>query len=273
VFSKATRVSPAMGVALVALMFAVGGTSFAQGAATKLGKIISGSKIKRASIPGNRLIKGGVTGDRIRSNSLTGKQINESTLGNVPSATRAQRVTLADRATNAQRATNADNALALGGTAAAGYLSFASRGIPSGTTVTGAFGIGSNVAATVTVTVVDPVTPLTPPTATADTAMTNDVRQVVQLPGPAPADLSDATVNFASAGTDADSSCTGTAAAPTAPAGKVCLYLSSAAGTGTAVDGESIPGLAGSRAGFVVHATNATLGQTGAFGTWAYTAP
>ncbi|MDX6561818.1 MAG: hypothetical protein QOD65_1632, partial [Gaiellales bacterium] len=182
-FSKLTRVSPAMGVAMVALVLSLGGTSFAQGAASKLGKLIGGSKIKRGSIPGNRLVKGGVTGDRIKGNSITGKQIDEKTLGNVPSATRAQRVTLADRATNAQRATNADNALSLGGTAAAGYLSFAGRGIPSGTTVTGAFGIGSNVTAAVTVTVVENPTPATPTTATATTAVTSDVRQVVQLPG------------------------------------------------------------------------------------------
>jgi hypothetical protein len=261
-----------MGVAMIALVLSLGGTSFAEGAATKLGKLISGSKIKRASIPGDRLVKGGVPGDRIKSNSITGKQVDEKTLGTVPTATRAQRVTLADRATNAQRATNADNALALGGTAAAGYLSFTTRGIPSGTTVTGAFGIGSNVTSAVTVTVVDP-DPDWDATATATTAMTSDIRQVVQLPGPAPADLSDASVNFASVGADADPSCTGTATAPTAPAGKVCLYLSSAPGAGTAVDGQAIPGLAGSRSGFVVHATNATLGETGAFGTWAYTAP
>jgi len=277
VFSKRIHVSPAMGVALVALAFAVSGTSLAQGAATRIGKLVSGSKIKRGSIPGNRLVKGGVTGDRIKSNSVTGKQINEKTLAKVPSAARADRVTLADRATNAQRATNADNALALGGTAAAGYLSFASRTIPSGTTVTGAFGVGANVTASVTVAIVPPPNPdanTTPNAATAGTALTSDLRQVIQLPGLAPADLSDATVNFANAGAaDADPSCTGTATAPTAPAGKVCLYLSSSPGAGTAVDGQAIPGLAGSRSGFVVHATNAALGETGAFGTWAYTAP
>ena len=54
-FSKRIRVSPAMGVALVALTFAVSGTSLAQGAATRIGKLVSGSKIKRGSIPGNRL--------------------------------------------------------------------------------------------------------------------------------------------------------------------------------------------------------------------------
>ena len=275
-FSKPIRVSPAMGVAFAALAFAVGGSSLAQGAATRIHKLLSGSAIKKGSIPANRLKAGSITGKQIKAGSITGKQINEQTLGNVPSATRAQRVTLADRATNAQRATNADNALALGGTAAAGYLSFASRSIPSGVTVTGAFGIGSNVTVAVTTTIVQPpgADASTPTAATSAAAMTSDIRQVVQLPGPAPADLSDATVNFANAGAaDADPACSGTATAPTAPAGKVCLYLSSAAGSGTTVDGQAIPGLAGSRSGFVVHASNATLGETGAFGTWAYTAP
>jgi hypothetical protein len=276
VFSKPIRVSPAMGVAFAALAFAVGGSSLAQGAATRIHKLLSGSAIKKGSIPANRLKAGSITGKQIKAGSITGKQINEQTLGNVPSATRAQRVTLADRATNAQRATNADNALALGGTAAAGYLSFASRSIPSGVTVTGAFGIGSNVTVAVTTTIEPPGTPGpgTPTNATSTTAMTSDIRQVVQLPGPAPADLSDATVNFANAGAaDADPACSGTATAPTAPAGKVCLYLTSAAGVGTTLDGQAIPGLAGSRSGFVVHAANATLGEVGAFGTWAYTAP
>ena len=245
-FSKLTRVSPAMGVALVALVLSLGGTSFAQSAATKVGKLISGSKIKRASIPGNRLIKGGVTADRIKSNALTGKQINESSLATVPSAKRAETVAVADRATNAQRATNADNALALGGTAAAAYLTFGTHTIPSGTTVTGAFGFAENV------------------TGLAGTPGI-DLQQVVQLPGLAPSDLTDATVNFANAAgvTDADATCTGTTLAPTAPAGKVCLYLSATQALGTAVDGAAIPLLPGSRAGFLVHAANTTARERG----------
>jgi hypothetical protein len=243
-----------MGVALVALAFAVSGTSLAQGAAAKIGRLISGSSIKKGSIPGNRLAKGGVAGDRLRANSLTGKQIDEKTLATVPSATSADKAQSAGTATNAQRATNADNALALGGTAAAGSLTFATRTIPAGLTVTGAFGMSSN------------VTTLTTPT--------NDLREVVQLPGLAPADLSDATVNFASAAgaVDADPACTGTPNAPSAPAGKVCLYLSATQGLGTTVEGQGIPLLAGSRAGFVVHAANLDS-ATGVFGTWAYTAP
>jgi hypothetical protein len=255
VFSNRIRVSPAMGVALVALAFAVSGTSLAQGAATRIGKLISGSSIKKGSIPGNRLTKGGVTADRIKSNSLTGKQINEATLAKVPSAATADKAQTAGTTTNAQRATNADNALALGGVAAAGYRTFATRTIPSGITVTGAFGISSN------------VTTLTTPA--------NDIREVVQLPGLAPADLIDETVNFANAAgpTDVDLSCSGTPNAPTAPAGKVCLYLTSMQGVDTTVEGTAIPLLLGSRAGFVVHAASLTTGSTGVFGTWAYTAP
>ncbi len=268
-FSKPTRVSPAMGVALVALAFAISGTSFAEGAATRVGKLVSGSKIKRGSLPGNRLVKGSVKGDRMRANSLTGKQINESTLATVPSALTAKKVGVADRATNAQRATNADNALSLGGTAAAGFMTFATRGIPSGVTVTGAFGIGSNVTVTNSFT-----TTAIPPTDTLSTAYANDVQQVVQLPGPASADLGSGNVNFAPGpnAADADSACAGSATAPSAPAGKVCLYLTSVAGSDTAVDGEEIPGLAGSRLGFVVHAVSATTSVSGLFGTWAYTA-
>jgi hypothetical protein len=241
-----------MGVALVALAFAVSGTSLAQGAATRIGKLISGSSIKKGSIPGNRLTKGGVTADRIKSNSLTGKQINEATLAKVPSAASADKAQTAGMTTNAQRATNADNALALGGVAAAAYQTFATRTIPSGITVTGAFGISSNVA-----------------------GAANDLREVVDLPGLAPADLSDETVNFANAvgPIDVDLSCTGNPNAPTAPAGKVCLYLSSTQGVDTTVEGTAIPSLLGSRSGFAVHAASLTTGSTGVFGTWAYTAP
>src|SRR5664279_524085 len=230
-----------MGVALVALAFAVGGTSFAQGAATRVGKLISGSSIKRGSI----------TGSRIKANSLTGKQIDEKSLATVPSAATAVRAQVADRATNAQRATNADNALTLGGTAAAGFLTYATQPIPSGATVTGAFGFAGTV---------------TDPAATG-----NDLEQVVSLPGSASSDLTDATVNFGPsvAAADGDPACAGNAGAPTAPPGKVCLYLATAAGAGTAVEGLAVPGLPGSRAGFAVHAVSAPAASTGVFGVWA----
>jgi hypothetical protein len=50
---------------------------------------------------------------------------------------------------------------------------------------------------------------------------------IVSLPGVAPVALVEETVNFATAAgvVDADATCTGTVFAPTAPAGKVCLYV------------------------------------------------
>jgi hypothetical protein len=64
------RPSPSMIVALLALLFALGGTAFA------LQKQSGNSLIRKHSLSGNRLQK----------NSVTGKQVKESTLGTVPSA-------------------------------------------------------------------------------------------------------------------------------------------------------------------------------------------
>ena len=85
--------SPAMVVAMIALVVAMAGTGYA---ASK----ISGSSIKKNTVPGNR----------IKKNSLGGTQINESKLGKVP------------KAAQADNATNATNANALGGKALAAVL-------------------------------------------------------------------------------------------------------------------------------------------------------
>ena len=51
----------------------------------------------------------------------------------------------------------------------------------------------------------------------------------IDLPGVAPAPLTDATVNFASSTggnvIDGDDACQGDVGAPTAPSGKVCIYI------------------------------------------------
>jgi len=113
--------SPAMIVALIALVFAMSGTAVAAS------KLISGDKIIKI---------GSLSGNRLRSQTVTGTQIKVSTLGKVPSAatadsatnathaasadsaTNANHATTADTATNATHATSADtatNANALGG--------------------------------------------------------------------------------------------------------------------------------------------------------------
>ncbi len=81
------RISYANVVATLALVLAVGGTSYA--AIT-----INGNNIKNRTVAGKKLKK----------NTVTGTEVRESKLGKVPSAK------LADSATNAGHATQADNA-------------------------------------------------------------------------------------------------------------------------------------------------------------------
>ena len=96
--------SPAMIVALIALVFAMSGTAVAAS------KLISGDKIIKI---------GSLSGNRLRNGTVTGTQIKVATLGKVPSAaladtatsaTNASHATTADSATNATHATSADSA-------------------------------------------------------------------------------------------------------------------------------------------------------------------
>ena len=232
----AKRVTPSMIIAIIALGVALGGSSVA----ATVTQAIRGSDVARNSLPGNRIQRGTLSADRLRANSITGRQINERRLAKVP------------RARIADTATTAANAQALGAKSAAAYRTFSDQVIPSGTTVTGAFGFSANV--------------------TGGTA--TELKEVVSLPGLAANDLTDELVNFGNAVAvgDPDPACAGRALAPSAPAGRVCVYLSASVGVGTVVTGEAIPLLSGSRAGFVVHAIKADA-ATGVFGTWAYTAP
>ena len=89
------RPSPAMAVALVALVIAASGTAVA---ATGL---VSGDKlIKKNSLSGNR----------IRNKTLTGQQINLTKLGKVPNAAKADTATSAGSAGTATNASNANHA-------------------------------------------------------------------------------------------------------------------------------------------------------------------
>lgn len=242
------RISPAMVIACIALGVALSGSSIA----ATVTHTFNGAKVKKNTLPGNRVKMGTLPGNRIRANTLGGRQINEARLGRVPSAATAATATTA---ATAATATTAGNATALGSKPASAYRTFATQAIPSGTTVTGAFGVSASFA-------------------TGATTPTAEIKQTVSLPGVAANDLTDDVVNFAPANAvnDGDAACTGSTTAPTAPPGRVCLYLSASVGVGTQVSGEAIPLLNGSRAGFVVHAMQPNA-ATGVFGTWAYTAP
>jgi hypothetical protein len=90
------RLSPALAVAIVALVVALGGTAVA---ATSV--LVSGdSLIKKNSLSGNRL----------RNHTITGTQINLSQLGKVPTAAKADTATTAASATNATNANHASSA-------------------------------------------------------------------------------------------------------------------------------------------------------------------
>src|SRR4051794_16632155 len=109
------RPSPAMIVALVALLAALAGSAYAAGR-------IDGRKLKVKSLPGNRLKLGSVPANRLKPGALpsasagivepiTGSQIDERSLGQVPSAAYADVAGSAQTATEAQSALDAVNAV------------------------------------------------------------------------------------------------------------------------------------------------------------------
>lgn len=242
--------TPAMAVACVALFVALGGGAYA--AAT-----INGSSIKNGTITPKKIKSRSMSGTQFRANGIGGPSIKESTLSEVPKAKAAQTAT---NATNATNATTAKNATELGGVAASSYQRYGTAQ-PAGTTVSGAFNCYEEEDA---------------PAGIAGCTT------VVSLPAPAPAALIDATVNFAAStgnfvADDADATCTGNVNAPTAPPGKVCLYLAnlttSPAAKAVNGSGNAIANTNSTR-GFEVDLTPAAgTNVLNLEGVWAYTAP
>jgi hypothetical protein len=105
------RQSPALPIACVALFVALGGSVYA---ATKIdGRSIRaaslpGDRLLPRSVPGNRLRPGEVPGDRLVPGSVTGTQIDAASLGEVPSAARAEEARSAATALSAESAKNAE---------------------------------------------------------------------------------------------------------------------------------------------------------------------
>ena len=105
---RLSRPSPALIISVIALVIALGGTSFAAF------RLPAGSvrtrELANGAVSGAKIKRGAVTGSKVARNSLTGANINLGTLGAVPSATNAGHATTADTATNASHATNATHA-------------------------------------------------------------------------------------------------------------------------------------------------------------------
>jgi hypothetical protein len=217
--------SPAMAVAILALVVALSGTAVAAVI------ISSPSQLAKNVVTGKKIKKNAVTSKKVKDHSLLGKDFKS---GQLPAG-------------------------AKGDKGDAGTSVFNSS-IPSGQTVKGVWG-GSY------------ATP---------TANTYFYAPRIGFPVPAPAGLTDAQVSFP-VGTahvapgDLDATCTGSADVPTAPAGKVCVYVDAQSASVTSLiagqlDGENTEQ---SKLGFGVGvtATGAPDESTSARGTWAYTAP
>lgn len=224
--------SPAMVVAILALVVALSGSAIAAvivSSPSQLGKnVVTGKKIK----------KNAVTSKKVKDRSLLRKDFKS---GQLPAGAKGDKGDKGDAGT-----------------------SVFNSSIPSGQTVKGVW--GGRFA-----------------TPTPDTYSFNPR---VGFPVAAPVGLADAQVSFP-AGTalaapgDQDPTCAGSADVPTAPAGKVCVYVD-AVTTGAApnvtslaatqLDGENSEQ---SKLGFgvAITATGLANGSVQARGTWAYTAP
>jgi hypothetical protein len=105
------RQAPALALACLALIAALGGTVYAAGridGRTIKAKSLPGNRLAPGSVPGNRLKPGAIKGNALAPGSVTGIQIDTATLGQVPSAVHADN---ADSAHDAQTALNAVNAI------------------------------------------------------------------------------------------------------------------------------------------------------------------
>ncbi len=105
------RQAPALVIAAIALVAALGGTVYAaariDGHSIKA-KSLPGNRLAPGSLPGNRLMPGAIAGSRLAPGSITGTQIDSATLGQVPTAVHAD---LADSARDSITALNAVNAV------------------------------------------------------------------------------------------------------------------------------------------------------------------
>lgn len=116
------RPTPALVISLIALMVALGGTSYA---AFRLPAGSVGTRqLANRSVSTAKIKNGAVTGSKVAPDSLTGANINVGTLGSVPSASNANHAVSADSATNASHATNADSATTAAAATALGSVSY-----------------------------------------------------------------------------------------------------------------------------------------------------
>jgi hypothetical protein len=218
---------------------AVGGNDIADGAvggAELADGAVGGAELADGSVGGTKLANGSVDGAKIADGEITGADVaDDSLLGADVDESTFGVVPEADQ---------------LDGREAADFFRYGGW-VPPGETITGVWG-GREYGAD------------------------NPLIQEYSFPLPARLALGDNDVNFGangaagSIGNDDDPSCTGTNISPTAPPGKVCIYVSGSnllASSGTAL-GEA--GASGRR-GFQVRGPSHAVGDVEVHGSWAYT--
>lgn len=251
------RPSPALAVAFLALLVALGGTSYA---ALSVPKNSVGTKqLKNKAVTASKLANGVVGTAKIKNGVVTASKINTSGLtvpnalyansaGSATKATTATTATNAAMATTATSATNAGNSTDLGGIAASAYQTYGAT-LPSGDTETGVWGGGFYAA-----------------------AVGNSSVMTGSFPVPLAAAPNASHVIFAS-GSATD--CPGRGQADP---GYLCVYLGQAtnADTPTSADiyNPEAPETQGAGAnGFAITVTAGTAGEDSITGSFAVTAP
>jgi hypothetical protein len=112
------RQAPALVVAGLALVAALGGTVYAAGKVsgrTIRVKSLPGNRLALGSVAGNRLKPGAIKGSQLAPGSITGIQIDASTIGQVPSAIHAETAESARDAETSLNSANAENARTVNG--------------------------------------------------------------------------------------------------------------------------------------------------------------
>ena len=118
------RPSPALVVAVLALIVALGGTGYA--AVTLPAHSVGNKQLKRRAVTTSKIHHNAVTGSKVENNTLKGRDIDESRLAQVPDAHHADvagTATSAGAANSAANAANAANADKLDGKDSSSFIS------------------------------------------------------------------------------------------------------------------------------------------------------
>jgi hypothetical protein len=128
------RPSPALVISIIALIIALGGTSYAAFRVPK--NSVGSDQLRKNAVTTKKIRNGAVTGAKIANGTITGKQVKSASLGTVPNATNA---------TNATNAASATNASELAGSPGSAYQSkiLWARIAPDGTLTTGSGAVSS----------------------------------------------------------------------------------------------------------------------------------